>query len=44
VFKEICNVSGGTMTVERQLSVIQPDGTIRENIASFAHTGTYRKD
>ena len=44
VFKEIYRVSGMVLTIERQLSVIQPDGTARENIPSYRHTVVYRRN
>jgi hypothetical protein len=43
VFKEIYSVSGIVLTIERQLSVIQPDGTACANIPSYRHTVFYRK-
>jgi hypothetical protein len=43
VFNEIYSVSGKVLIIERQLSVIQPDGTIRENIPSYAHAVVYGK-
>lgn len=42
-FKEIYSVSGKLLTIERQLSVRQPDGTGRSNIPSYRHTVLYRK-
>jgi hypothetical protein len=44
VFKEIYRVSAMVLTIERQLSVIQPDGTVRENISSYRHSVVYRRN